>query len=61
MTIVHRRDSFRASKVMQKRALDNPKIKVEWNSVVEEILGSDGKVAGARLKYVQTGESKFSM
>jgi thioredoxin reductase (NADPH) len=58
VTIVHRRDSFRASKVMQKRALDNPKIKIEWNSVVEEILGSDGKVVGARLKNVQTGESK---
>src|SRR5690349_8604726 len=58
VTIVHRRDTFRASKVMQKRALDNPKIKVEWNSVVEEILGEDGKVVGARLKNVQTGESK---
>ncbi|HWS31359.1 MAG TPA: thioredoxin-disulfide reductase [Actinoplanes sp.] len=58
VTIVHRRDSFRASKVMQKRALDNPKIKVEWNSVVEEILGTDGKVVGARLKNVQTGEAK---
>jgi thioredoxin reductase (NADPH) len=58
VTIVHRRDSFRASKVMQKRALDNPKIKVEWNTVVEEILGTDGKVVGARLKNVQTGETK---
>jgi thioredoxin reductase (NADPH) len=58
VTIVHRRDSFRASKVMQVRALNNPKIKVEWNSVVEEILGDDGKVGGVRLKNVQTGESK---
>ena len=58
VTIVHRRDSFRASKVMQKRALDNPKIKVEWNSVVEEILGEDGKVSGARLKNLKTGETK---
>jgi thioredoxin reductase (NADPH) len=58
VTIVHRRDSFRASKVMQKRALDNPKIKIEWNTVVEEILGTDGKVVGARLKNVQTGETK---
>jgi thioredoxin reductase (NADPH) len=58
VTIVHRRDGFRASKVMQKRALDNPKIKVEWNTVVEEVLGSDGKVVGARLKNVQSGESK---
>ncbi|NMO54405.1 thioredoxin-disulfide reductase [Actinoplanes sp. TBRC 11911] len=58
VTIVHRRDSFRASKVMQQRALNNPKIKVEWNSVVEEILGEDGKVNGARLRNVQTGETK---
>jgi thioredoxin reductase (NADPH) len=58
VTIVHRRDAFRASKVMQVRALTNPKIKVEWNSVVEEILGADGKVAGARLRNVQTGETK---
>jgi thioredoxin reductase (NADPH) len=58
VTIVHRRDSFRASKVMQLRALNNPKIKVEWNSVVEEILGENGKVEGARLRNVQTGETK---
>jgi thioredoxin reductase (NADPH) len=59
VTIVHRRDSFRASKVMQVRALTNPKIKVEWNSVVEEILGADGKVAGVRLRNLQTGETKI--
>jgi thioredoxin reductase (NADPH) len=58
VTIVHRRDSFRASKVMQKRALDNPKIKVEWNTVVEEILGEGGKVNGVRVKNVQSGETK---
>jgi thioredoxin reductase (NADPH) len=58
VTIVHRRDSFRASKVMQVRALTNPKIKVEWNSVVEEILGRDGTVVGARLRNTQTGETK---
>jgi thioredoxin reductase (NADPH) len=58
VTIVHRRDAFRASKVMQVRALSNPKITVEWNTVVEEILGENGKVAGARLRNVQTGESK---
>jgi thioredoxin reductase (NADPH) len=58
VTIVHRRDTFRASKVMQVRALSNPKIKVEWNSVVEEVLGEDGKVVGARLRNVHTGETK---
>ncbi|MEU7903829.1 thioredoxin-disulfide reductase [Actinoplanes sp. NPDC049118] len=58
VTIVHRRDSFRASKVMAQRALHNPKIKVEWNSVVEEVLGADGKVCGARIRNVQSGETK---
>ena len=58
VTIVHRRDTFRASKVMQLRALSNPKIKVEWNSVVEEIIGDDGKVVGARLRNSESGETK---
>lgn len=39
--IIHRRDSFRASKVMQKRALDNPKITVLWDSAVEEAYGNE--------------------
>ena len=58
VTIIHRRDEFRASKIMADRALANPKIRVEWNSVVEEVLGDDGKVAGVRLRNVHTGESK---
>lgn len=57
VTIVHRRDAFRASKVMQDRALKNPKITVVWNSEVEEILG-DGKVTGVRIKNVHTGETQ---
>jgi thioredoxin reductase (NADPH) len=55
VTIVHRRDEFRASKVMQERALANPKIGVIWDSVVEEILGEDA-VTGVRLRNVKTGE-----
>jgi thioredoxin reductase (NADPH) len=58
VTIIHRRDSFRASKIMAERALHNEKIRVEWNSVVEEILGDDGKVAGIRLRNAETGETK---
>ena len=58
VTIVHRRDQFRASKIMAVRALGNPKIEVEWNSVVEEILGADGKVTGVRLRNVHTGAPK---
>jgi thioredoxin reductase (NADPH) len=53
VTIVHRRDEFRASKIMQERALSNPKISVVWNTVVEEILG-DGAVSGVRLHDVET-------
>jgi thioredoxin reductase (NADPH) len=55
VAIIHRRDEFRASKIMAERALANPKISVEWNSVVTEILGKDGKVAGARVRDTQTG------
>jgi thioredoxin reductase (NADPH) len=58
VTIIHRRDSFRASKIMAERALSNDKIKVEWNTVVEEILGTDGKVCGVRVRNVHTGETK---
>ena len=56
VTIVHRRDEFRASKIMQDRALANPKISVTWDTVVEEILG-DGAVGTVRLRNVKTGET----
>jgi thioredoxin reductase (NADPH) len=59
VTIVHRRDEFRASPIMAKRALDNPKIEVVWDSVVEAILGDDA-VTGVRLRNVKTdGVSEF--
>lgn len=48
VTVVHRRESFRASKVMQERVLNHPKIKVMWNTTVTEILGED-KVTGVKL------------
>ncbi len=51
VTIVHRRDSFRASKIMAERAMNNPKIKVLWNSVIEEIKGN-GSVNGVRIRNV---------
>src|SRR6185503_21084713 len=40
VNLIHRRDTFRASKIMQDRALNNPKIKVIWNTTVEEVLGN---------------------
>jgi thioredoxin reductase (NADPH) len=55
VTIVHRRDEFRASKIMQDRALANPKIAVIWSSVVVEIVG-EGAVTGVRLRNVKTDE-----
>jgi thioredoxin reductase (NADPH) len=58
VTIVHRRDQFRASKIMAERVLANPKIRVEWNSVVDEVLAEDGKVCGVRLRDVHTGEAR---
>jgi thioredoxin reductase (NADPH) len=56
VTIVHRRDAFRASKVMQDRVLANEKIEVLWNSVLDEILGEDA-VTGAVARDVVTGET----
>ncbi len=57
VTVIHRRDELRASKIMQQRAMDNPKIEFAWNSVITEILGSrDGGVTGVLLEDTQTGE-----
>lgn len=58
VSVVHRRDQLRASKIMQERANKHPKVHFIWNSVVEEILGepSAGGVTGARLKNVKTNE-----
>jgi thioredoxin reductase (NADPH) len=55
VTVVHRRDSLRASKIMAERAESNPKIKWIWNSEVVEIHG-DAKVTGLTLRNTQTGE-----
>ncbi|HEV8244005.1 MAG TPA: FAD-dependent oxidoreductase, partial [Nitrospirales bacterium] len=54
VTVVHRRDTLRASKILQDRARKNPKIGFTWNAVVEEILG-DPLVTGVRLRDLQTG------
>ncbi len=55
LTIIHRRDEFRASKIMANRALTHPKIDVLWDTVVTEILGDDG-VTGVRTQNVATGD-----
>ena len=59
VTIVHRRDQFRASKIMQDRVMKNPKVSVVWDSVVQEVLGEErnGKKSmnGLRLRNVKSG------
>ncbi len=57
VTLVHRRDSLRASKIMAERAENDPKLHFAWNSVVEDVLG-DAKVSGLVLKDTETGASR---
>ena len=57
VTVVHRRDAFRAEKILQDRLFKHPKIKVIWDSAIDEICGTEnpGKVTHVRLKNVKTG------
>jgi len=57
VTIVHRREEFRASKIMQDRALSNPKIEVAWNATIDAIHGEDA-VTGVTLRDTVTGETR---
>ncbi|MFO7171413.1 MAG: FAD-dependent oxidoreductase, partial [Bacillota bacterium] len=54
VTVIHRRDQLRASKIMQERARSHPKIRFIWNTVVEELLGEE-HLTGVRLRNVKTG------
>jgi thioredoxin reductase (NADPH) len=56
VTVIHRRDTFKASEAMQAKVLNNPKIKIIWNTEVQEIKGT-GKVEGLILKNSQTGQT----
>jgi thioredoxin reductase (NADPH) len=60
VTLIHRRDSLRAEKIMQERLFRNPKITVIWDSTVEEVLGSGDPlgVTGVRIRNVKTGENR---
>ena len=58
VTLVHRRDALRASKIMQDRAMANPKIKFLWDSQVVSMEGDNGKLTGVRVKNVRTGDEK---
>jgi thioredoxin reductase (NADPH) len=55
VTVIHRRDALRASKIMQDRALANPKIRFAWDSEVAEVVGED-RVSSLKLRNVKTGE-----
>ncbi|MEX0874934.1 MAG: thioredoxin-disulfide reductase [Actinomycetota bacterium] len=54
--VIHRRNELRASKIMQQRAFDNPKIEFAWDTVVTQALGESGKLTALRLRNVKTGE-----
>ena len=58
VTLIHRRDSLRAEKVLQERLLKHPKIEVMWDSVVEEFVGDENpnKLTGLKVKNVKTGD-----
>ena len=63
VTVVHRRDEFRAERILQDRLFAHPKIEVVWNNAIDEILGETNSfgganVTGARLKNVNTGETR---
>jgi thioredoxin reductase (NADPH) len=57
VTLVHRRNELRASKIMQDRAFANPKIKFQWDSEIVEVVG-DGKVSGLKVRNVHSGEEQ---
>jgi thioredoxin reductase (NADPH) len=57
VTLLHRRDSLRASKIMQKRVLENPKVTPIWNTVVEEVVGDGKTMTGAVVRNLKTNET----
>jgi thioredoxin reductase (NADPH) len=57
VVLIHRRDELRGSRIMQKRALNHPKVSIEWNSQVVDVLGED-KISGLRLRDTQTGAER---
>ncbi len=56
--LIHRRNEFRASKIVQQRLFANPKIEVIWDTVVEKIAGADGLMTHASLRHLKTGERR---
>jgi thioredoxin reductase (NADPH) len=56
VTVIHRREELRASKIMQERAFKNDKIGFLWNAIVTEVVGQDGRVSAVRIQDTRTGE-----
>ena len=59
VTLLHRRDSLRASKIMQERVLNNPKISVMWHTVVDEVVGNEKGMTGAVVRNVKTNDTQL--
>jgi thioredoxin reductase (NADPH) len=59
VTLLHRRDSLRASKIMQERVLNNPKISVMWNTVVDEVVGNEKGMTGAVVRNLKTNDTQL--
>jgi len=55
VTVVHRRDTFRAEKILQKKLLDRPNVAVRWNHTLDRVLGDDRGVNAIRIRHAQTG------
>lgn len=58
VTIIHRREEFKASKIMQQRVFKNKNIKIKWNTIITEFSGDDNKLTSVKLKNTKTGEEK---
>ncbi|HYH96106.1 FAD-dependent oxidoreductase, partial [Hyalangium sp.] len=59
VTLLHRRDTLRASKIMQDRVLNNPKISVMWNSAVDEVVGNEQGMTGAVVRNLKTNDTQL--
>jgi thioredoxin reductase (NADPH) len=55
VTVIHRRDKFRAEKILQKKLAEKPNVTIEWNHVVDEVLGDAKGVTGLRMRHVESG------
>ena len=55
VTVIHRRDRFRAEKILQQKLLEKPNVEIRWNHTLDEVLGDEKGVTGVRIRHAQTG------